>query len=375
VEHEEVSAGAAVRSPARPISTVPTLPAPRWRPGPRRALRAALRAALAAAASLALLLGPALASFAATGTLSPGWLDPAWRPPRARAATTTVATAVPGLSAVPAAMPTGAPAALIGGYWLPPIPSDAPAAPSSTDPAQYVREYGFDQPGATAAGLSPAETQRLAVMLPFASAAAARWDARYGDALEPQMLLFWTHAEGIGARVSYSNCANEAPPGGQSYFQYLANCDTPDFWQLGYGNQFSRITILKTAFIDMRGNPDDPQLVQRVGQAVLDWDQRQGATPACGGYSCTFPALTIDQIMAGVSLTSATPDNWWASVLSRDPAINCYMLARTLAFFNHAETQNWVGCYYAEPCWQRESNSLGDVLAAWPGLLRAAGLS
>jgi hypothetical protein len=211
-------------------------------------------------------------------------------------------------------------------------------------------------------------------MLPFALAATARWDARYGSEIEPQLLLFWTHAEGIDGRVNYSNCANEGPPDGLSFFQHLANCDTPDFWQLGYGNQFLRITILKTAFIDMRGDPNDPRLVQRVGQAVLDWDQQQGTLPKCGGYACTFPALTIDQLMAGVSQTHQTDDNWWASVLSRDPAINCYMLARTLAFFNHAETKTWVGCYYAEPCWQGESNSLGDVLVSWPDLLRAAHL-
>jgi hypothetical protein len=155
----------------------------------------------------------------------------------------------------------------------------------------------------------------------------------------------------------------------------VANCDSPTFWQLGYGNQFARISVLKTAFIDIRGDPNDPRLVQRVGQAVLNWDRRQGTVPRCGGYSCTFPLMTIDQILAGVSLTHETPGNWWASVLSRDPAINCYMLARTLVYFNHAETKHWVGCYYAAPCWQAESNRLGDVLASWPELLRTVGLS
>lgn len=325
-------------------------------------------AAVVVAASLALVLIPALADLVSNGAINVealrGYLGAA--PPTPAATVAATVTARP--------IATATPAPLIGGYWLPPIPSDAPPAPSSTDPAQYMREYGFDLPDTQHASLSPAEAQRLAVMLPFAVAAAARWDARYGDELEPEMLLFWTHAEGIGGAVSFSNCANETPPPGLTYFQHVANCDTPSFWQLGYGNQFGRISILKTAFIDMRGDPDDPYLVQRTGQAVLDWDQRQGTVPRCGGYSCTFPAMTIDQIMAGVSLTSETPDNWWASVLSRDPAINCYMLARTLAFFNHAETISWVGCYYAEPCWQNESNGLGDVLNAWPALLRAAGL-
>lgn len=261
----------------------------------------------------------------------------------------------------------------IGGWWAPPIVSDAPAAPSTTDPAHYVSKYGFDWPSLNG-GLAPDERQRLEYMLPFALAATARWDARYGDTLEPEMLLYWTHSEGIGARVNYSNCANERAPAGTSWFTYVTNCDTPSFWQLGYGNQFSVISILKTAFTDMRGDPNDPKAVQRVGQAVLDWDRKQGTTPTCGGYSCTFPAMTIDQIMAGVSLTHETTDDWWASVLSRDPAINCYMLARALVWFSHNATRNWVGCYYAEPCWSYESNSLGDILAAWPSLRKAAGM-
>jgi hypothetical protein len=260
----------------------------------------------------------------------------------------------------------------IGGFWMPPIQSSAPLPPSFLDARHYVTKYGFDYP-AQSSDLWPGERERLVVMMPFAIAATARWDARFGDALEPQMLLFWTHAEGIAGRVTYSNCANEGPPAGASYFTWITNCDTPSFWQLGYGNQFGVIDILKTAFTDMRGDPNDPQVVQHVGQAVLDWDRQHGATPACGGYPCTFPAMTIDQIMAGVSLTHKTTNDWWASVLSRDPAINCYMLARALVWFNHNETRNWVGCYYAEPCWSYESNRLGDILAAWPSLAAAAG--
>jgi hypothetical protein len=261
----------------------------------------------------------------------------------------------------------------IGGYWEPPIDSNAAPAPSIINAAHYVSKYGFDWP-ASAQPLAPDERARLMAMLPFALAATARWDSRFGDSLEPQMLLFWTHAEGITGHVSYSNCANEYPPWGYSYFTYLTNCNDPGFWQLGYGNQFGVIDILKTAFIDMRGDPNDPQLVHRVGQAVINWDRRQGTSPVCGGYSCTFPTETIDQIMAGVSLSYPTEDDWWASVLSRDPAINCYMLARALVWFNHNATRNWVGCYYAEPCWSFESNRLGDILAAWNSLRAGAGV-
>jgi hypothetical protein len=241
----------------------------------------------------------------------------------------------------------------------------AGAAPNSA--AHYVMKYGFYWP--TAHWVLPAdERQRLVAMLPFAVAAAQRLNARYGTTIEPQMLLFWTHSEGIGARVNYSNCANEGTPRGTSYFTYITNCDTPSFWQLGYGNQFGVIYILKTAFTDMYGNPNDPHLVARVGQAVLNADRQQRTTPRCGGYSCTFPAMTIDQIMAGVSLQHKTTANWWASVLSRSPGINAYMDARALTWFSHAATRNWVGCYYAAPCWRYESNRLGDILAAWPSL-------
>jgi len=78
----------------------------------------------------------------------------------------------------------------------------------------------------------------------------------------------------------------------------------------------------------------------------------------------------------GIDTTTGvqTADNWWAAVLSRDPAINCYMIAHALTYFNHDATRRWIGCYYAEPCWGNESNRLGDVLKAWPALRRAAHL-
>ncbi|HEV2236264.1 MAG TPA: hypothetical protein VGR57_06335, partial [Ktedonobacterales bacterium] len=148
----------------------------------------------------------------------------------------------------------------------------------------------------------------------------------------------------------------------------------PSFWHLGYGNQFGVIDILKEGFTAMRGDPNDARLVQHVGQQVLDWDRAQGTVPACGGYSCTFPTLTIDQLMAGVSLSHETENDWWASVLSRDPGVNAYMLARALVWFSHDATRNWVGCYYAEPCWGEESNRLQEVLGAWDGIVKTAHL-
>ena len=257
-----------------------------------------------------------------------------------------------------------------------PAPTATPVpAPDVTDAGHYVNKYGFDWPS-NAQAIPGDERQRMAFMLPFAYRATSAYDNRYHASIEPEMIVWWTHAEGIGARINYSNCANNPPRPGTNYFSNIENCPQANFWQLGYGNQFSVIYVLKNAFTDLYGNPNDPQLVQKVGQWVLDFDAKQGTVPACGGYSCTFPAMTIDQIMSGVNQATGVvnANNWWASVLSRDPAINCYMIAHALTFFNHEATRNWVGCYYYEPCWGYESNRLGDILAAWPSLRSAAGL-
>ena len=249
--------------------------------------------------------------------------------------------------------------------------STLPPELNTIDSNYYITKYGFDAPQMVKA-LADDEMQRLKQMLPYARAASARYDARYQGHVEPAMLLWWTHAEEIGARINYSNCANESPPSGQSYFSSIMNCDRPDFWQLGYGNQFGNIWVLKDAFSDMHGNPNDPALVQQVGQAVLDYDRSQQTTPACGGYPCTFPAMTIDQIMADVHWHASdhreTDSNWWASVLSRDPGINSYMLALALSSFSHEQTRTWVGCYYQEPCWQYESDSMWQILDNWKTL-------
>lgn len=253
-----------------------------------------------------------------------------------------------------------------------PTPTPRPA-PDFTNPSHYVAKYGFDYPSSTVS-IGSSEWNRLVYMLPFAYKATAAYDQRYHQSIEPEMLVWWTHSEGIRGRINYSNCANNPPRSGYNYFTNIQNCPHASFWQLGYGNQFSVIYVLKNAFRDLHGDPNDPKLVQQVGQWVLNYDRSQGTVPACGGYSCTFPARTIDSIMSGIDTTTGvqTADNWWASVLSRDPAINCYMIAHALTYFNHAATKRWIGCYYYEPCWGNESNRLGDILAAWPTLRRAA---
>jgi hypothetical protein len=255
-----------------------------------------------------------------------------------------------------------------------PTPTPLPA-PDITDAAHYVAKYGFDYPRGSP--ITGPEFTRLVYMLPFAYSATAAFDRRYNQTIEPEMLLWWTHSEGIGGHINYSNCANHPPIAGQNYFTNIQNCSQANFWQLGFGNQFSVIYVLKNAFRDTHGDPNDAKLVQQVGQWVLNYDMSQGTVPKCGGYSCTFPTMTIDQIMSGVNETTGvvTADNWWASVLSRDPAINVYMIAQALTFFNHEATKKWIGCYYYEPCWGYESNNLGDVLASWGRLKQAAHIS
>lgn len=253
------------------------------------------------------------------------------------------------------------------------IPPGPPPAPEPVGPHYYMDKYGFDTP-TNIQRIADPERDRLIVMLPWAVKATAAYNKRYKTRIEPQLLLWWTHAEGIKARINFSNCSSQRPRPGTSYFTNIENCSHASFWQLGYGNQFSEIYVLKNAFRDLYGDPNDAQLVRKVGQWVLDYDRKIGTTPPCGGYSCTFPARTIDSILSGIDMTpgKVVEDNWWASVLSRDPGINSYMIARALAGFNRAATKRWLGCYYQEPCWGSLSNRLGDILVAWPDLRKAA---
>jgi hypothetical protein len=235
----------------------------------------------------------------------------------------------------------------------------------------YVDKYGFFR-ASTVTPIPSWEYPNLVQMAAPDIRGTLAYDKRYHQSIEPQLVMYWTHAEGIRGRISYSNCANE----NANYFSTITNCDHASFWQLGYGNQFGVIYVLKNAFTDIYGDPNNTAMVQKVGQWVLNYDRSQSTTPVCGGYSCTFPAKTIDDIMSGVNLKTGVmaEDNWWASVLSRDPAINCYMIAHALTFFNHAATRNWVGCYYAAPCWQRNSDRLADILSAWHTILNDAGV-
>ncbi|MBF6591431.1 MAG: hypothetical protein IVW57_13015, partial [Ktedonobacterales bacterium] len=179
-------------------------------------------------------------------------------------------------------LPTPAPWLVLSGVGLGPTPTPVPPppAPNFLDAAHYVNTYGFDYPQPQHIRPLPAdERQRLIFMLPYAVKAAAAYDQRYRASIEPQLIVWWTHAEGIGGRINYSNCANYTTRAGTNYFSNIENCPRANFWQLGYGNQFSVIYVLKNAFADTHGDPNNPQLVQQVGQWVLNYDRQQGTVP------------------------------------------------------------------------------------------------
>ncbi len=257
------------------------------------------------------------------------------------------------------------------GHWTQPAStSDVPPAVESTALSVYAGQYGFFAPKAPVT-IASDEMARLAVLVPYARVAAARVNSRYVAALQPEMVLWWTHADGIHAHVNYSNCANEQ----DQYFSHLHNCDKPWFWQLGaVADQFSYVVYLRSAVEDMYGPgaADNATLVQRLGQQVLDFDRHVGTTPTCGGYPCTFPTTTISALLQNVSLKAQTDANWYAAALMRDPGIGSWMTARALRNFSHAQTRDWVGCYYAASCWQRLSDRMGDILNAWPTLVQLA---
>lgn len=169
------------------------------------------------------------------------------------------------------------------GHWTQPAATgDIPAADESTGISAFQSQYGFFAPHA--ASIASDEQMRLAVLIPYARVAATRINSRYGAHLQPEMVLWWTHADGIRANVNYSNCANEA----DQYLSHIHNCDKPWFWQLGAAaDQFSYVGYLPLAVDDMygAGASENAALVQRLGQQVLDFDQHLGTTPACGGYS------------------------------------------------------------------------------------------
>jgi hypothetical protein len=255
-------------------------------------------------------------------------------------------------------------------HWIRPAGGDGqPQANETTASATYAAQYGFF--AAHVGTIAADELARLAVLVPFARVAASRVNSRYGAHLQPELVLWWTHAEGIRGRINYSNCANEK----DQYFTHIHNCDHPSFWQLGAaGDQFSYVVYLREAVEDMYGvgASDNTALIQQLGQHVLNFDSETGTTPHCGGYSCAFPSTTVVALMQGVTTDHQTDANWYASVLMRDPGVGAWMTARALRNFSRDQTRGWVGCYYAASCWQRLSDRLGDVLAAWPGLVRTA---
>ncbi len=242
------------------------------------------------------------------------------------------------------------------------VPNAFAYTPGSTnviDMNHYIQKFGFYTPTATYT-IPPAEFKRLQVVATNATSAADKFNSSFNTTVEPELIVWWTYAEGIGGQASFSNCNDK--------YYATANCYGPASWQLGYGIQFSAIGLLKKAFTDMHGNPNNAVLVQQIGQSVLNYDLSQHTQPVCGGYSCTFPTMTVDQIMNGVNTSHETTNNWWASVLSRDPAINSYINADALQIANFNRQKAWGWGSYYKTHWQEYSNDLWAILKNWETL-------
>lgn len=230
-----------------------------------------------------------------------------------------------------------------------------PGSTNILDMGHYVAKFGFYNPTSTYK-ISNNTFSALKNMMPYAFTGADKFNQRYRTTVEPELIVWWSYAEGIGGRVTFSNCHDSV--------YSITNCSTPSNWQLGYGIQFSAVKgILVNAFTDTHGNPNDTNLVRSVGQNVLNIDKNNGSN--CG---CSFPSLTVGQIASGISYGGAVQDNFWASILSRDPAINAYINAEALqiSWFNRQLAWGW-GSYYKNN-WQLYSNYLATILNNWISL-------
>jgi len=214
----------------------------------------------------------------------------------------------------------------------------------AADPTQmqyYIDKYHFAN-STTVQPIDDSKKKQLEFLAPYFGKAVTAFNKRYKATMDPQLVMWWTASEGTQEQT-HSNCANVD--------MVLHNCKAnPTFWQLGpagiqfkflgyYGSDANPMPLLKAAFTDMKGDPNDANLVQKTGQAVLDYDKihKNPVDPVCGGMSCAFPSLTIDQIYKDVHCGASpcnggtpTDSNWWASVLTRDPEIGAYIQARGL---------------------------------------------
>ena len=217
----------------------------------------------------------------------------------------------------------------------------------------------------------------MAEIKPYAIQAAQAYNSIAGhDKVEPQMLVWWAVYD-TGGRINYNNCNDLGTPKGYNYYNWNTNCNNTWLWQLGYGAQFSHVKIMKEGFQKLYGDPNNAKVVQEVGQAILDFDETIPTAPPCGNYGCTFPSMSIDQILSGVvinkqgsPLNNPLPeDNWWASVLLRDPLLNAYNMADilTVDIINKNAVCSWRGNYCT--AWGAGmTNSLSQVVKMWDSI-------
>ena len=189
--------------------------------------------------------------------------------------------------------------------------------------------------------------------------------------VDPVLPVWWTYIE-TGApnakfdSYHYSYCGVASQ---ETKYRLDINCADPDWggWQIGYGQQFTDIRepgLLATAFKVARGNPNDAEVVRKVGQNVLNKS----------GIKKTFPAMTINQVMNGVNTYYKVDGNYWAYTLMRDPHISMYLLAKEMSWDinggkargqNYRQVMATWGAGYYDAHWGNFSNVLWDVLSLW----------
>lgn len=240
---------------------------------------------------------------------------------------------------------------LAGGY-IRPEKNDTNIALTfgSTKWSDY-KAYGFYNPTKTYT-LSQGQLFKLKQAMPFVIKGATYYNKRFHQNINPQIILFWYYAEVYPHDFyTYSNCND------QTYA--LINCPNTSSggWQLGFGHQFAALTtLLSPAFTDLYPT----QTPQQIGNNILSHDHTD----------TNFPNYSIDVITKSIGDTDM---NWWASVLSRDPAISAYVESEALLPVNFNRNVSWVAhsSYYLTN-WQDYSNKMATILKYWPTITQVS---
>jgi hypothetical protein len=221
---------------------------------------------------------------------------------------------------------------------------------TAPDFQNYIQKYGFYEKTGQSYSYGDPTTEEYKAAFAQAKEVAIKQAPKQD--VDPALAVWWVFFETGGKKdsYSYSNC-------GDSNNKVDYNCpSTRDGqWQLGYGQQFSKYRQLTQAFQESHGDPDDPQLTQRVGQEVFNK----------AGQNKTFPERSAANLVNSFNQSDGTDvtARYLLSVLMRDPNISMYLLASSLKGFHRDTAFRW-GSYYSTN-WQKSSNLMNDVLVAW----------